>query len=471
MDIRFWLAAAATLACASEGREDPFYRSGSRIRAEFLESEDGERIFRRLYDTELETRCWFATAADGRLRCLPDVEYAGFADAGCTEPVTVARCEAPRFATENPQPVPGDACADDRWRVHEVGPALAITELYDFELGACTRVRALDPGEVAYNIGVAVAAERFVAADVEEADADDTIAVDRLAAEDGARTTWWPRDRVRQEACRIEAFPGERDDLYCLPLRQAWSLLPPVLASDRACSNPVAWGPAWGCGTPQVGVGTGVDSQSHEVARALFLPGDPVDPGSLYEADPLCGPAREEILDDGPFYSIVRWMEPSEFPHVVKVRQGQGRLQRTRYQDDDGVALVEGDWFFDTVLDADCWVRRFAAEGGVEDLRCIPVTPLVVVDAELDRYRDELCTLPLVESEHPDTPVVVYDSRSCPYAARGIFRLGARYDGPVYSRSSGACQPTAQIPSDTTYGLEDVPEPLERYARVEIVDR
>lgn len=57
----------------SPGRDQlGIYESGSRIKMRVGRTPDGAVSFEGWYDTELDTVCYFGTAADGRRRCLPE---------------------------------------------------------------------------------------------------------------------------------------------------------------------------------------------------------------------------------------------------------------------------------------------------------------------------------------------------------------------------------------------------------------
>ena len=80
----------------------PSPASGSRLRAQYLQAEDGTRIFAAWFDSARDEACRFALADDGEFRCLP--ARAGAVDCTCVEPAVTYRQGAvcqPRYAADS----------------------------------------------------------------------------------------------------------------------------------------------------------------------------------------------------------------------------------------------------------------------------------------------------------------------------------------------------------------------------------
>lgn len=70
------------------------YKSGSRIKAKVMTTEDGAQAFATWYDTVLKVDCWITSslvAEDGKPRCLPMGNYVYdngyYSDSDCTKPL------------------------------------------------------------------------------------------------------------------------------------------------------------------------------------------------------------------------------------------------------------------------------------------------------------------------------------------------------------------------------------------------
>ena len=87
------------------------YESGSRLKAEVLNTPDGAQAFLGWYDSQLQIDCSFATASDGQVRCLPNlgsiVKVSGyFSDASCSERLVAGTCanmQTPAYAYSQQQ--------------------------------------------------------------------------------------------------------------------------------------------------------------------------------------------------------------------------------------------------------------------------------------------------------------------------------------------------------------------------------
>ena len=126
----------------------PHRSSGTRLKVKQQTSDDGLRIERGSWtDTKLGVTCVFRTAADGRLRCLPDTPAsfgADFSDPACAHLIASAEpCAAedpdptpPQFAirARDPAEAEVDICIfdgdDRRAHVHRLGPSAVLDTVY-----------------------------------------------------------------------------------------------------------------------------------------------------------------------------------------------------------------------------------------------------------------------------------------------------------------------------------------------------
>jgi hypothetical protein len=126
--------------------DDDTQQSGARLKATYLEADDGSRQFLGWRDTLREVDCSFAVAADGTWRCLPSGADAGrfFADASCTQRLaTVPRgcTQPPAFAILRDVP----ACVWQQSRqVFSLGPPHAAPLAYWSAGGACVPASTAD---------------------------------------------------------------------------------------------------------------------------------------------------------------------------------------------------------------------------------------------------------------------------------------------------------------------------------------
>jgi hypothetical protein len=79
------------------------YVSGARIRARYLDGDDGSKQFVGWRDTQLGMDCTYLFAEDGEYRCLPSSILVGgyFTDANCGQPAALVAktCAVPQYAS------------------------------------------------------------------------------------------------------------------------------------------------------------------------------------------------------------------------------------------------------------------------------------------------------------------------------------------------------------------------------------
>lgn len=142
--------------------------SGSRLKAKYRTADDGskEYLSSLWYDSERQEDCTFATAADGKERCMPSSQatITFFADEACKQPLAVgsASC-APKYAlTFEPS-----TCSSPVVHVYSIGATTSPSKLYVSANGTCINAGPADATSVYYQVGAEVAASSFVGATVQ----------------------------------------------------------------------------------------------------------------------------------------------------------------------------------------------------------------------------------------------------------------------------------------------------------------
>lgn len=145
--------------------------SGSRIKARHIKGADGTIQPYGLFDTQLDTPCTFATAADGKLRCLPTAavlsegSYAMYTDPTCNTVASIvvgwSAC-APRYGTK-----PGTVtqCGGYTSKMYKLNP-ISGAYRYDSLSPSSTCVRVTE-GDAFFTLGDEVDPSVFVAATIE----------------------------------------------------------------------------------------------------------------------------------------------------------------------------------------------------------------------------------------------------------------------------------------------------------------
>jgi hypothetical protein len=113
--------------------------SGARLKARFYRGEDGSEVFLDMYDSVRGERCFFLTATDNSVRCLPYGSGATstgyFADSGCIHQVFVS----PLCATVTTGIAMFSSACSVGYSVHSVVPLSAGAKFYSrSEVGVCT---------------------------------------------------------------------------------------------------------------------------------------------------------------------------------------------------------------------------------------------------------------------------------------------------------------------------------------------
>jgi hypothetical protein len=142
---------------------------GARLKARYLEADDGSRQFLGWYDPARDASCRFTVASDGAWRCLPEGAASGtfFADSSCTTPLaTVPKgCAAPAYVTVRQ----ASSCASSEFseRVFAIGDRFTASLAYWVAGSACAPTTSGDfsfsPYDL-YTVGDEIPASSFVGA-------------------------------------------------------------------------------------------------------------------------------------------------------------------------------------------------------------------------------------------------------------------------------------------------------------------
>ena len=142
-------------------KADP--ESGSRLKAKYRIGDDGSKEYLSgvWYDSERQEDCSFATAADGKERCMPtsQLTVTFYGDASCSQPLAVGSPScAPKYAmTFEPS-----ACSAGTVHIYAIGATATPSKLYVNANGTCMNAGPPDPASTYYQVGAEVAASSFV---------------------------------------------------------------------------------------------------------------------------------------------------------------------------------------------------------------------------------------------------------------------------------------------------------------------
>ena len=145
--------------------------SGTRLKARRYVSTDGAKQPTGMwFDTTRNEECSFATAADGKLRCLPrmmpTVEL--FADAGCIQrlAMTQAGCPAPEYISIG---VGAAGCSTQGMRVLAKGAQFTGASVYAKSGGACNAISVATsyPTYSFFGLGADINASEFAEAAIQ----------------------------------------------------------------------------------------------------------------------------------------------------------------------------------------------------------------------------------------------------------------------------------------------------------------
>ena len=141
------------------------YKSGSRIKAEVLRSADGAQQFNGWVDTQLNEKCSFTAATDGKVRCLPGGGFSSsgyYANATCTTPLVVVPdgCAVSKYTLLSQQ-LPNTCIFSPKnlYAVHLTAGAYSGPTYR--KSGTLCQASAVESGDVAYSLNPEIPASQF----------------------------------------------------------------------------------------------------------------------------------------------------------------------------------------------------------------------------------------------------------------------------------------------------------------------
>jgi hypothetical protein len=402
---------------------------GTRIKARYIETDDGARIFDTLYDSKLAVACSVGYAEDGALRCLPNAlaNVGTLYGAGCTAKVAVVGkdiCDVPPYAREY---LTSASPCDNKLAMHNLGAK--TTAVFTKDSGGGCNAAPLDPGEDYYELGAKLAASEMVGYTMENVPASPAIGVRMFVGEDGSR------DRIGQlfDIARANGcFPGTigDDTPRCVPSAadQATSF------GDSSCSTRIAV--AEQCHVPQQLADTttaiaGVAPASCQLLNRwrVFPVGAARATNNTWSMSGASGCLGPTPAPTGTF-DVGAELAATAFPELAfETLPGGTRIGQKGYTS-AGVPVEDRTSYTDATLGASC-TFRVAADG---KLRCVPTSIFVA------EYTDAGCTAGLAEDLDGCEPAkYAYrnETQTCGVLVH-VHAIGAKIDPPPTDRWFGS---------------------------------
>lgn len=421
--------------------------SGSRLRATYLLTAAGDRVFQRFHDQELDLDCTFQGTSPPR--CLPPHQLtAGYRDAACAQPVVrvdLGPCaEVPAYVTVEP-----DLCTGATTRLWPVGQAIAITTVYQRDAnGVCTPAPA-DP-TASYRMTLdEVPLDRFVAGRVVDLGGG-RILTRTVIGDDGT-------------AAPLAAFDSELD-ATCRP-NMTWEACVPeysgtFFADDTNCTSPVIT-TRTACALPEFIR----DSTSDGLAlreRGALVTADPSVTLQIYDRSVIvamtgmhsCTPRTVNLLEGFALYKAGAPVAIDSFEPVERVIGDGVRLQPWLLRS-GGYSEPEG--YYDAKLERDCTIQatapgvwrcmpetNYVYEFLFADPQCTQRANVMFTDDNDDRddsfaihYTDDGACGPLLRAYHPGTEIasgsVYYPQQGVcmPYTWEGVHAFTVGLNAPI----------------------------------------
>lgn len=433
-------------------------RGGSRLKARFLKTEEGAKLFQGFWDSKRNERCSFRLLWDGKVRCVPDADgvlqegFAGFSDPACTMGTTggasVVACTQPRYASSppspSPPPGPSSTVCGTGSVPYAVGPRLPAPTLYvRGPMGCQVRPPAsmnvlieffFDP-----KASTPVPADEFV--DGEMLPTPGRIVAPTFRGSDGslqpgcATTSETLQDTELNLPCRLDPIANGR--YICRP-GGLWRASNDF--ADAACTRKVDQGrEGLGC---DVAKGSSVPTDSCSAVMKVTALGARAT--RIWSRTPQ-GACTEATIEPGKSY-FERGPERTVDAPEMRFFLGVGTRVRARLYEaaaGGGSRLASGA-FDDTKLARTCHFVE-AVDG---KQRCLPLPMPEVVDG----FADPACTVPTKAAIPlpPPTPVPC-STEAAPapiFGAQGpglcgggrrVFRLDGDNPQPLYIKNGATC--------------------------------
>jgi hypothetical protein len=428
---------------------------GRRLRAVFLESQDGIGVFRHFQDTELDVSCNFVASDAGAWRCLPEAPDATltpeivYTDPECSQPLAAVygstvesfACAAPRYV------VLSSTCAEGP-SVFELGSQVSSDVRYRLVEGVCSISSSGTDYLTSLFAVTPVSLELFQVGRLRVGEETGGIVPVDVQSEDGARLRLGFRDAQEGFDCFL---PDTEGDVRCLPKDVG---LMGYLFADSGCSQPAAMGQSCAAERGELAFAKESSSGTTRYYQALARL------SAGYAGTP------ERCEQD---VNVLAFEVGSEVP-ITRFAAGQrtdvsaGNLTTTVHT--VGTASLQANTLRSTAHGGHACHFALGADG---ELRCMP-PPVRYPDYF---FADESCSQP-VEYVRGDILAVAV-SGACPEQVL-VYARGDRHAGPVYAISDGGGCSLAydRPPSDSArspYYVFPSPIPPSEFARLFQVER
>jgi hypothetical protein len=453
---------------ASLWRDQPLYRSGSRLRARLVEADGDASLFAGFHDAapNVGVDCTYALAEDGAHRCLPTTweGQVRFLDADCRRPVLLpyvgsephgCRRVGSSFTTASLPPEGG--CSEEyRTRVFRIGAPHGDVPVFELAADGCKPAgvkQCLRQLEV-------MPPQHFLRAQMRLEVVDPDISIRWVDYDDTARQLDTLVDSHREVGCLADpVLAPER----CVPTSTAHVFVGGAhgsgdMFSQQTCSGAqVAWDFAR---EPCVPAAIAIVWQPNACARydlTMFELGAQVQ--TAYTRDELGCVALQTTSYDW-FFELGPRLDPDTLPKLRRAQAGAGRLAVSYYAAASGRPVqTAGDQFYDRTLDRPCLPQRMADD----TLRCVPNGETVTIDPA-GPYADSACAEALVHFDALDAATTEGACASNTLAVRNAPQLqrpeafydrGARRDDlrTVFFLESEGCVAREVDPSQVYYAL------------------
>jgi hypothetical protein len=426
--------------------------AGSRIRPKNAVTSDGDRSWQGWHDSERDEDCVFKTAADGKLRCLPNNDEARlyFTDTACSDPVVVFVDDyCPDTDAEYLLHLEGEQCMENRGtRVYELGPTYDTAGgLYLLDSnGTCAAATNPLTGTF-YRKGTEVPATEFAEAQATTWQSPgQLVTTGNLGADGLLQVTGWQDSEHGDARCYFER--AEDGVQRCLP----YAGLSESTYFGAGCEQRLltTYATCPGSVPPEY---TTASSTTECVAGGSVYRRGAEHTGALFENSGAC--VEVTVPPESAFYSRGEQVPNTDFVGTTLSwnEADGGRLLPTYRDSDDGACWFEG--WYDTQLETDCSFQLMT-DG---KLHCVPdalagATPIVA-------YSDPEC---LVEEAYapffepcPGAATPKYaasygdgtpNSCSMTVVVYEVGELVEQADLPVlYAKSGSACVETSLTPA------------------------
>ncbi len=401
---------------------------GTRLKPLYANTTEGGKFFMfAFWDLELKTRCEFATAADGLIRCLPmpDLDVlTAFDEATCTNPLLpVHEACGMNYGIKR---------ANGRISVFKLGPPAVPAAVYSVHPDASGVERCMPdktrPTEPFYTMGAEVPATSFVAVSYRRPHILPNRRIHPLvhATTDGAteRIGWY--DSKQRYTCAIEVSgDGER---RCLP---GGIPMPSNRYSDASCTQllgAVNWGSDIAM-APNVQLIRAFDASSCPT-RINIHRSERVMPTMVYSRT-SAGCQGVAPTPTNAYYTIKEATPATDWVKFTEVLEGAGRLKQRVLTADDG-AIDRPSRPIDSMHQDQCFFA-VAYDG---KYRCLPFPNY------RENFGDMTCTKRVsgaADTRCKDTGVISFQTnRWCAPATR-VASVGAAVTTVFRKNEGGMC--------------------------------